>query len=346
MGSLTNKLLNLIHRQDSFQPFFSLQIDLTYNCNLSCTHCYQKTFHRKVDMDFKTWKFILDDFIKLTRMLDVRPLLIISGGEPLLSPYLKDIVGYMNNKSKIAILTNGTLIDSEYAHYFSVNNLVVQISLDGYDKASYESIRGDGNFDKILNGVRNLNQHNVSFSFQAVLQKNILKHIEKFFECAKEQNATSMDFARYVPASSECGVDGMRVLGEELKQAFLDIYKFSEKYNVRTSTNQPLWCLIDSKLGHPSSAGFLGLTISPEGNIQLTSRISECLGDAKEKKGLIKTYFNNNLLKRLRLGDIRDCCDCTFFSRCRGDRNISYIYENNFLGPDRDCWHWRENFCK
>jgi MoaA/NifB/PqqE/SkfB family radical SAM enzyme len=85
------------------------------------------------------------------------------------------------------------------------------------------------------------------------------------------------------------------------------------------------------------------MTISPNGLIQLTSRIFKPVGNAIEENGIEKTYFDSLLFKKLRAGEINGCSKCEFFKRCRGDRNVSYTICGDFFGPDEHCWHWQEH---
>jgi MoaA/NifB/PqqE/SkfB family radical SAM enzyme len=279
----------------------------------------------------------------------VKPIVILSGGEPLMRIDLREIIEYIaieHKDIKICLLTNGVLIDSSVAANLKKYNIHVQISFDGPDAITHDYFRGTGVFDKAEKGVGELRSHKVPFCFQAVLQKHNCEFIPGFFAFAKRSGASSMDFTRYLPISRESDRKNTEMKnmlsGQELKRAYENIYKASQKYGVRTSTNHPLWCLIDRNLGHPSSAGYLGLTIAPDGKIQLTSRINEPIGDVKRKNGLNKVYFDNEILRELRMGKIAGCRKCEHFSRCRGDRNISYVLSNNFLEPDEHCWHWQE----
>ncbi len=80
-----------------------------------------------------------------------------SGGEPLLYPQFKEAVEYTASKSpEIEILTNGTLIDKEWAYFFADKNISIQISLDGASSAVHDAIRGKGNFNKAVRGIKYL----------------------------------------------------------------------------------------------------------------------------------------------------------------------------------------------
>jgi len=175
-----------------------------------------------------------------------------------------------------------------------------------------------------------------------LLRSNV-HSIREFFEYAKKVGASAMNFTRYVPDSlKEKQKMNNRIRGFSLKRAYETIIECSQKYSCSTNTNQPLWCLIDRRLGHPFSAGFLGLTISANGGIQVTSRVSESIGHISDDNGIVGAYLKHPLMNSLRRGEIDGCDKCAYFKRCRGDRNISYALNGHFFGPDVDCWHWLE----
>lgn len=298
------------------------------------------------ELPFEDWKKILQQYFVLTDQLETNTALTLSGGEPLLCPFLKELIIQIRNSGKkidLYLLTNGTLISEDIATILKTHHVTVQISLDGPTEEANDYFRGKGSFSRTLQGAKILNRYDVPFTFQAVLQRRTNHLIADFFTVAKQYGARSMDFARLMAVGND---NNEMLVGPELKKAFKDILNCSKSYQVHTNTLQPLWCLIDPSLGHPSSAGFLGLTVSPDGSIQLTSRIKQSIGNATEKNGLLKTYYDHSLLKTLRTGKINGCSRCDFFRKCRGDRNISYLSFGNFLGPDEHCWHWRENVSK
>ncbi|MFH1875147.1 MAG: radical SAM protein [Pseudomonadota bacterium] len=337
-------------QSSSPKPIFNLQMDLTYCCNLSCRHCYQSSaISDKNELSLSEWKEVLSQFENLTYKLGVIPSVLLSGGEPLVWPNLNELIQYIYSKQiEISLLTNGTLVNSKFAVFLKKYNVQVQISIDGGDADSHDYFRGKGSFEKAAKGLEQLRVYNVPFVFQSVLQKYNCGQIHNFFNLAKQFGAQAMNFTRYLPNMHDTNEKTNEVQnmlsGKELKKVFEEILFYSKEYMMPTATHQPLWCLIDPHLGHPSSAGFLGLTIAPDGQIQLTSRIFDPIGDAKKPDGLIKAYFDNKTVNKLRQGKIRGCSNCRHFLKCRGDRNISYVLSGDFLGPDEHCWFWQETF--
>jgi len=127
--------------------------NLVRRCNLTCKHCYSIS----ADTDFKG-ELASDEVY--TVMDDLKqfgvPVLILSGGEPLLRPDIFDIshraraMGFY-----VGLSTNGTLID-EYniEKIAAVGYNYVGISIDGMRETHDKFRRKAGAFDGALNGIR------------------------------------------------------------------------------------------------------------------------------------------------------------------------------------------------
>ncbi|HEY8022661.1 MAG TPA: radical SAM protein, partial [Thermoanaerobaculia bacterium] len=85
-----------------------------------------------------------------------------TGGEPFLNPQMEAILAATLAVGPASVLTNGLLFDAarcrrlqalaEAAEY----SLDLRVSLDGYDAATNDPIRGEGTFERVLEGVRHL----------------------------------------------------------------------------------------------------------------------------------------------------------------------------------------------
>ncbi len=85
-----------------------------------------------------------------------------TGGEPFLNPEMEAILAATLRVGPASVLTNGLLLDPDRCarlkalEQASDYSLDLRVSLDGYDAASNDPIRGEGTFERILAGVRNL----------------------------------------------------------------------------------------------------------------------------------------------------------------------------------------------
>jgi len=129
--------------------------NLIRRCNLTCKHCYAQSADHDYVGELNTQEvFNVMDDLQGFRV----PVLILSGGEPLLRPDIFDIAARAKTMGFYTSLsTNGTLIDAAMAQRIDeINFDYVGISLDGLRTTHDKFRRLDGAFDKSLAAVRHL----------------------------------------------------------------------------------------------------------------------------------------------------------------------------------------------
>ena len=140
--------------------YLPLQLDITNACNLRCVHCYHPHHNNEGALSLENWKEILLQYKNLIQKMKYRPWIILCGGEPLASPYLLPLLAFITQEmpqSSLSILTNGTLVKEPLLSKLQAfPNLQFQVSLDGPDADRHDQIRGKGNFEKALAGIRSL----------------------------------------------------------------------------------------------------------------------------------------------------------------------------------------------
>ena len=138
--------------------------ELTRRCNLRCAHCRANAEScvaetngrgsRSPELSFDEAMRVVDDIASFAR-----PVLILTGGEPLLCPYLFELIAYAREKGlKPVIGTNATLIDDAVAAKIAAAGIPrVSVSIDFPTAAEHDRFRGTaGAFDAALKGVRAL----------------------------------------------------------------------------------------------------------------------------------------------------------------------------------------------
>jgi len=127
--------------------------NLVRRCNLQCRHCYAVS----ADVDFPNELTTPQIYDVMDDLRDFSvPVLILSGGEPLIHPDIFDISHRARDKGfYVALSSNGTLIDAPMADRISnVGYDYVGISIDGIGEV-HDSFRGmPGSFDEAMAGLR------------------------------------------------------------------------------------------------------------------------------------------------------------------------------------------------
>ncbi len=127
--------------------------NLIRRCNLRCKHCYSTS----LDMDFKDElnteqiKATIDD-LKVANV----PVLILSGGEPLMRPDIFEITAYAKAKGfYVALSTNGTLInESNIEKIKQADYQYVGISVDGLEEFHDEFRQQKGSFKTSMHAIK------------------------------------------------------------------------------------------------------------------------------------------------------------------------------------------------
>jgi sulfatase maturation enzyme AslB (radical SAM superfamily) len=129
-------------------------------CNLACAHCFiscSPTNHAHAMLDAST----VERFLAEAEGLGAREY-YFTGGEPFLNPELTAILEAALRRGPATVLTNGTLITRRRAEDLkalaegSPYSLDIRLSLDGFDAAANDRIRGPGTFARILEAIGHL----------------------------------------------------------------------------------------------------------------------------------------------------------------------------------------------
>ena len=138
-------------------------------CNLACTHCLVSSSPTNRTHEMLTLEQIRPHLRDAARH-GVKEY-YFTGGEPFLNPEMEEILAETLRFGPATVLTNGLLLRAERCARLrrladaAEYSLDLRVSLDGYDAASHDRIRGTGTFERTLRAIRNL----VSVGFNPVI---------------------------------------------------------------------------------------------------------------------------------------------------------------------------------
>jgi MoaA/NifB/PqqE/SkfB family radical SAM enzyme len=136
-----------LNRQTLGGPTF-LSWVLTYNCPLSCRHCY---IQPRSDILSK------DDRLKIAKKIGQSSVYWVSliGGEPLITPEIMDIAKILKKeKKKVTITTNGLFLNNFIQEIIDLDLDAIQISVDSHKKEQHDYLRNSpGLFENVLKSV-------------------------------------------------------------------------------------------------------------------------------------------------------------------------------------------------
>ncbi len=145
--------------------------NLIRRCNLNCKHCYSLSADVEFPGELSTGEIctVMDD-LKAFKV----PVLILSGGEPLLRPDIFDISARAKEMGfYVGLSSNGALIDQAAADKIGgIGYNYVGVSLDGIGDVHDQFRRVDGAFDASMNGIRLLKELGVKVGIRFTMTEN------------------------------------------------------------------------------------------------------------------------------------------------------------------------------
>jgi 12,18-didecarboxysiroheme deacetylase len=171
--------------------------NMTRRCNLKCIHCYSNSDDTDFPDELTTaeGKKLIDDLAKFGA-----PVILFSGGEPLLRPDLLELAQYATDKRMRAVIsTNGTLITSEIAAGLQKIGLsYVGVSLDGLEK-THDRFRGKkGAYAAALAGIRNCRDAGIKVGIRFTVNKHNLPDVGAMFDLLREEKIERLCFYHLV----------------------------------------------------------------------------------------------------------------------------------------------------
>jgi radical SAM protein with 4Fe4S-binding SPASM domain len=172
-----------------------VSVELTSGCNLQCVYCYRDSGPRAaMFLPGEQLIGILKELIQ-----DGLQSVELTGGEPLLHPQFKAILDFCVQRLKrVALLTNGTLIDKDIARQLGLHKeiILVQVDLDGSTPNLHDALRGTpGAFERTKHAIELLAEHGVNVRVAMNVTKDNLNDIENTLLLAKRLGATWFSFS-------------------------------------------------------------------------------------------------------------------------------------------------------
>ncbi len=173
--------------------------EVTRTCNLSCIHCRAAAVDRPYPDELTTEECfrILDEIASFAQ-----PIIILTGGEPLLRPDIFDLAAYGNDKGlRMTMAPNGTLVTEETARKMvDVGIQRISISLDGASAQRHDAFRRvPGAFEGALRGIHHAREAGLPFQVNTTITANNLDELPRILELAVELGAVAHHIFLLVP---------------------------------------------------------------------------------------------------------------------------------------------------
>ncbi|MGD9031546.1 MAG: 12,18-didecarboxysiroheme deacetylase [Desulfobacteraceae bacterium] len=173
--------------------------NMTRACNLKCIHCYAHAVGRSRETELTTEqaKTMVDDLAHFGV-----PVLLFSGGEPLVRPDLVELASYAVSKGMRAVIsTNGTLITQEKAEELKrVGLSYVGVSLDGMESINDQFRGKKGAFRDAIEGIRNCQDSGLKVGLRFTINRMNMGEVSRIFDLLEASNIPRVCFYHLVYA--------------------------------------------------------------------------------------------------------------------------------------------------
>jgi AdoMet-dependent heme synthase len=350
--------------------------ETTAGCNLRCIHCRRVTLADQLTPQDLTTE---ESFKLVDQIAEMggRPILVLSGGEPLFRPDIYDIARYATDAGvTVALATNGTLIDDAVAQRIKDSGVQrISISFDGVDAETHDAFRGlQGSFDAAIRGFKALRKVGLPVQINTTVANHNKEQLEGMRQLAKDLDAIGLHLFLLVPVG--CGVqitEEQMISASEYEQVLNWLYDVEQQepdlqlkatcaphyFRVmrtrraeerRNGVERELPASHDRQInghgGHPgmhaATKGCLAGTgvafVSHRGEVFPCGYLPVEAGNVR-REHFGDVWQNSELFAQLRNPDLLEgkCGECQFNNLCGGCRARAYGMTGNYLAEEPFC---------
>jgi len=157
---------------DRQRQIITIYLHLTLECNLSCEYCYNANLlvEQCPTLGLARWKEALDKLYA-----EGLKNIILTGGEPLLYPWLYDLVEHAKQLGlHVTLLTNGTLVTVNNEVFTLIDKCIVSL-----DSLSTSKRSGIENYDVLQNILEVAGRHPDKISVRSVIVRGLEEEAEE-----------------------------------------------------------------------------------------------------------------------------------------------------------------------
>jgi len=325
------------------------------SCNLTCAHCLVNSSPRgDAGLPGEKLKEIIDqaDELGVNRFY-------FTGGEPMIHRDFFALAEYVTEgKGKeLIVLTNGTLLHGERLERlkrFDPEKLKLQISLDGSNPQVNDPIRGEGSFERIVEGIENAVSIGFIPTITTAISARNLDDLEATVEFLSRLGVRNYHLLWLHRRGRALRGDGFFPYPEELIATVRRLKRRADELGITVDNFEALKARLTSRRGTKfdlGSAGIESLCVYPDGWVYPSAALAGCpelrCGNVMEQP-LEVIWQNSRVCQELRNATVLRkalCQDCHLRFLCGGgDIEHSYLYSQQvsrngggFLGPDPYC---------
>ena len=304
-------------------------------------------------------KALIDDITSFSK-----PVVVLSGGEPLLRKDVFDIASYGTSKGlRMALATNGALVDDEVCRRIKESGIrIVSLSLDGSTAAIHDDFRKQpGAFEATLRAAGHFRSNGIEFLINSSFTKRNQKDIENTYRLAKKIGAVAWYMFMIVPMGR--GEDLMAEListedYDEILRWHFDMELKEKEMLVRPTCAPHYYRIVQQEaqargldftrrnlsFGTGGGKGCIAAQsiafIGCRGDVQPCSYFPQSAGNVK-KQSFREIWENSPLFQDIRsFKDYKGRCgSCEYIGVCGGCRARAYAVSGDYMEEEPFCSH-------
>ena len=331
--------------------------EMTQACNLACVHCRASacTEPDPDELSTEEGKSLIDGIAEVGK-----PILIMTGGEPLLRPDFFELAEYAVKAGlRAALATNGVLVTPDIAKKVKgVGIARVSVSLDGPNAEDHDNFRKVvGAFHNSLNGVRNLREADVPIQINTTLTKRNRHQLAEIMKRAEDIGAEAFHVFLLVPTGRAKDMAGEEMGPDEYEETLLEFYHLGKESRMETkATCAPQYYRIlrqqakkegievtEQTFGlNARTRGCLGglsfVFVSHKGELQPCGYFDRQVGGVRESS-FSELWERAPLFQELRTFSMLEgkCGKCDYIRFCGGCRARALEKSGSYMGEEPYC---------
>jgi radical SAM protein with 4Fe4S-binding SPASM domain len=323
--------------------------NLTRRCNLECAHCYISAGpHESAATELGTaeCRRIVDELLAV----NPAPMLILSGGEPLLREDLTEIASYAAGKGATVVVgTNGTLLsDERIAALKDAGVRGVAVSIDSLRPTYHDNFRhGKGSLAETTAALGRLRARQLDFIVQTTATKGNRGELEGLVAWSADQGAVAFNCYFLVATGRGAGLSDLAPA--EYDAVLADLARWQRDYRgqmlVRAKCAPHFMRHVhaldpDSQILNYQTrcpCGTQYCRITPDGKLTPCPYLPEVAGDLR-LQSFGDIWRSAPLFRTLREGTLGGKCGrCEYRALCGGCRARAFALEGDVLAADPSC---------
>jgi len=336
--------------------------ETTVACNLECVHCRRLEVAKelaKSDLTHEEGRRLIEQIAEAGS-----PILVFSGGEPLMRPDLFDLAAHARNKGlRIALASNGTMVNPALAaRVASAGFERVSVSLDGACAQTHDEFRRQiGSFDLANNALRMLKAAGVSTQLNCTIARHNQHELTAVLRLGEALGADAVHYFLLVPVG--CGeqiADDQMLSAREIEARLDELHELAQRTSleIKATCAPHYYRIVRQKAAqarreggppppvrhgrHPMTKGCLAGTavcfVSHQGNVFPCGYLPVSAGNVRTES-FADIWNNSDVFRKLRDVALRTgkWGACEYRNVCGGCRARAFYQYGDFLDEEPFC---------